>query len=103
MSPGDVLLLPAHWLHYVIALDLSFSVNLWVNSREETTVSQLLAPPHPWPDGLPVASEQLYVLCWKIDVEDQRRNLEMSGYEWWLWQDYWLGNAVQPTPRNPRD
>jgi len=61
LSPGDVLLLPAHWLHYVIALDLSFSVNLWVNSREETTVSQLLAPPHPWPDGLPVASEQLYV------------------------------------------
>jgi hypothetical protein len=26
------------------------------------------------------ASEQLYVLCWKIDVEDQRRNTQMSGY-----------------------
>ena len=32
------------------------------------------------------ASEQLYVLCWKIDVEDQRRNTMMSGYEWWLIQ-----------------
>ena len=29
-----------------------------------------------------VASEQLYVLCWKMDIEDQRRNVMMSGYEW---------------------
>ena len=39
-----------------------------------------------------LASEQLYVLCWKIDIEDQRRNSEISGYEWWLIQDYWMGN-----------
>ena len=38
------------------------------------------------------ASEQLYVLCWKIDIEDQRHNSMLSGYEWWLLQDYWTGN-----------
>jgi hypothetical protein len=43
-------------------------------------------------DDWALASERLYVLCWKIDIEDQRRNHEMSGYEWWLIQDYWLGN-----------
>ena len=25
------------------------------------------------------ASEQLYVLCWKIDVEDQRHNTMITG------------------------
>lgn len=24
------------------------------------------------------------MLCWKIDVEDQRRNSMMSGYEWYV-------------------
>jgi hypothetical protein len=26
------------------------------------------------------ASEQLYVLCWKIDIEDNRHNEQNSGY-----------------------
>lgn len=39
-------------------------------------------------DAWATASEQLYVQCWKIDVEDQRRNVMMSGYEWWLVTDY---------------
>lgn len=43
-------------------------------------------------DAWATASEQLYVLCWKIDVEDQRRNSMMTGYEWWLITDYWTGN-----------
>jgi hypothetical protein len=43
-------------------------------------------------DAWATASEQLYVLCWKIDVEDQRRNSMMSGYEWWLITDYWTAN-----------
>ena len=43
-------------------------------------------------DAWATASEQLYVLCWKIDIEDQRRNSMMSGYEWWLVTDYWTGN-----------
>jgi len=34
-------------------------------------------------DAWATASEQLYVLCWKIDVEDQRHNVQMTGYEWW--------------------
>ena len=50
------------------------------------------------------ASEQLYVLCWKIDVEDQRHNTMISGYEWWLIQDYWTASNgivdmfMQPKP-----
>ena len=49
------------------------------------------------------ASEQLYVLCWKIDVEDNRHNVMTSGYEWWLLQDYWTGNnGVIDTFLNPK-
>lgn len=44
-----------------------------------------------------------YVLCWKMDVEDQRRNSMISGYEWWLIQDYWTGsNGVTDTFLNPK-
>jgi len=35
------------------------------------------------------ASEYLYTLCWKIDIEDLRHNAQLSGYQWWLLQDYW--------------
>lgn len=54
-------------------------------------------------DAWALASERLYVLCWKIDVEDQRRNAMMSGYEWWLIQDYWTGsNGILDTFQRPK-
>ncbi|MBR6387043.1 MAG: hypothetical protein IKS14_02210 [Thermoguttaceae bacterium] len=35
------------------------------------------------------ASEQLYLLSHKYNVEGVRRNEALSGYHWWLIQDYW--------------
>lgn len=54
-------------------------------------------------DAWATASEQLYVTCWKLDIEDHRHNDEVSGYEWWLLQDYWTGNnGVVDTFMNPK-
>ncbi len=35
------------------------------------------------------ASEQLYLLAHKYNVEGVRLNEDLSGYHWWLIQDYW--------------
>jgi len=37
-------------------------------------------------------SERLYLLCHKLNVEDIRKSPFMSGYQWWLLQDYWTGS-----------
>jgi hypothetical protein len=34
-------------------------------------------------------SERLYVLCHKFNTEGMRLNPFISGYQWWLLQDYW--------------
>ena len=34
-------------------------------------------------------SERLYFLSHKLNLEALRSNPEMSGYHWWLFQDYW--------------
>jgi beta-galactosidase len=34
-------------------------------------------------------SEQLYLLCHKFNIESARKNPYVSGYHWWLFQDYW--------------
>jgi len=34
-------------------------------------------------------SERLYILCHKFNLESGRRNPYVSGYHWWLFQDYW--------------
>lgn len=34
-------------------------------------------------------SERLYYLTHKLNLEALRSNPEMSGYHWWLFQDYW--------------
>ena len=51
-------------------------------ARDRLNASGLLGEVDAWA----TASEQLYVLCWKIDIEDQRHNSMLSGYEWWLLQ-----------------
>jgi len=37
-------------------------------------------------------SERLYLLCHKLNIEDLRKNPYVSGYHWWLFQDYWTGS-----------
>lgn len=40
-------------------------------------------------------SERLYALCHKHNVEAVRHNRYISGYHWWLFQDYWTtGNGL---------
>jgi beta-galactosidase len=34
-------------------------------------------------------SERLYALCHKFNLESARKNPYVSGYHWWLFQDYW--------------
>jgi len=37
-------------------------------------------------------SRQLYLFCWKNSMEALRKTEKISGYEWWLVQDYWMGS-----------
>lgn len=37
-------------------------------------------------------SERLYLLAHKLNTEAIRKNPMMSGYTWWLLQDYWTGS-----------
>jgi hypothetical protein len=45
----------------------------------------LLSESDRWADR----SEQLYVLCHKCNTEAMRKCPYISGYQWWLLQDYW--------------
>jgi hypothetical protein len=38
------------------------------------------------------ASERLYLLCHKLNLEALRGNPYLSGYHWWLFQDYWTSS-----------
>jgi len=37
-------------------------------------------------------SERYYLLCHKLNLEALRKNPLMSGYHWWLFQDFWVTN-----------
>ena len=37
-------------------------------------------------------SEQLYLLLHKYNIETLRKNPYLSGYHWWLFQDYWTSS-----------
>jgi hypothetical protein len=39
-----------------------------------------------------MASERLYLLCHKANLEALRANPYLSGYHWWLFQDYWTSS-----------
>ncbi|MFH1743684.1 MAG: sugar-binding domain-containing protein [bacterium] len=48
-------------------------------------------------------SENLYYLCHKLNIEDLRKNPNISGYNWWLFQDYWTGsNGLFDTYFHPK-
>jgi hypothetical protein len=36
-------------------------------------------------------SERLYLLSHKLNLEDLRKSPRISGYTWWLFQEYWTG------------
>jgi len=38
------------------------------------------------------ASERLYLTCHKANLEALRANPRLSGYHWWLFQDYWTSS-----------
>ena len=50
--------------------------------------SGLLQEAGQWADK----SERLYVLLHKYNLEALRKNPYMSGYHWWLFQDYWTSS-----------
>ena len=66
---------------------VAFHRPFWLTpARDKLNASGLLGEVEAWA----TASEQLYVLCWKIEIEDQRHNSKLSGYEWWLLQVWML-------------
>ena len=36
------------------------------------------------------SSRRLFLFCWKDKIEAVRKTKRISGYEWWLLQDFWL-------------
>lgn len=54
-------------------------------------------------DRFVVNSQRLYYLCHKLDIENLRKNPEISGHHWWLFQDYWTGsNGLVDTYFRPK-
>lgn len=48
-------------------------------------------------------SSKLFLFCWKNQVEAVRKTELLSGYEWWLIQDYWMGsNGIMDFFWNPK-
>lgn len=56
-----------------------------VPGREKLKKLGLLAEANDWA----AASDKLYLLHHKYNVESLRRNPKLSGYQWWLIQDFW--------------
>jgi len=58
----------------------------WLTAgREELERLGLAGEAREWAEK----SEWLYLLCHKYNLETLRKNPYMSGYHWWLFQDYW--------------
>ncbi len=67
--------------------------------RERLTQNGLLKEAGLWARN----SEKLYLLCHKINTEAIRRNPYLSGYHWWLFQDYWTtSNGLVDTYFRPK-
>ena len=48
LEPGDVLILPPYWLHYVTALEASISVSLWAYAEAVNVTAAITAVPVPF-------------------------------------------------------
>ena len=53
------------------------------------------------------SSSQLFAFCWKNNIEALRKTEQVSGYEWWLLQDFWTAaNGILDTyyaPKHPKE
>ena len=48
-------------------------------------------------------SNKLYTFCWKNSLEAVRKTEKISGNEWWLLQDFWMGsNGIVDTYFKPK-
>lgn len=66
--------------------------------RDKIQAGGLLEETPAWSE----ASEKLYYLCHKINLEALRKNPLMSGYHWWLLQPWWPGsNGLLDVYRRP--
>lgn len=67
----------------------------WLTAaRDKVAAMGLLDEASRWSDN----SERLYTLLHKINVEALRKNPDISGYHWWLFQDYWTtSNGIVDT------
>src|SRR6185437_10083164 len=50
LEPGDVLILPAGWLHHVEALSVSISVNVWSDSGDYLKMQKIFSNAAPFLD-----------------------------------------------------
>lgn len=82
---GDMLLLPAFWLHQVEAVTASISVNVWTHSRSSMLVEEALWRPLPfhsrsWPqDKLRTAAQTFVPMVVAAVLDDP----QFLGF-WWV-------------------
>lgn len=57
-------------------------------ARDEIQKNGLLSENDLWSR----CSRELYLFCWKDAMEAVRKTEKISGYEWWLLQDFWKGS-----------
>jgi hypothetical protein len=55
-------------------------------SRDKLAALGLLGENTVWS----AASNKLFLFCWKNQIEAVRKTEMLSGYQWWLIQDYWM-------------
>lgn len=48
MFPGEVLYLPPYWLHSVITVKPSISLNMWIDSEDFLLMEEVLSSPIPF-------------------------------------------------------
>jgi len=71
----------------------------WIQTREKVERMGLLDEVPRWAEN----TERLYTLLHKINIEDIRKNPNLSGYHWWLLQDYWTtSNGIIDTYFRPK-
>jgi len=71
----------------------------FIETREKVERMGLLEEVPRWAEN----TERLYTLLRKVDLEAIRKNPNISGYHWWLLQDYWTtSNGIIDTYFRPK-
>ncbi|HPO16716.1 MAG TPA: glycoside hydrolase family 2 TIM barrel-domain containing protein [Candidatus Hydrogenedentes bacterium] len=70
-----------------------------ISARDKVQKMGLLNESTRWAEN----TERLYTLLRKIDIETLRKSPKISGYHWWLLQDYWTtSNGIIDTYFRPK-